>query len=439
MNSLAVLFFLATAIALLSVPRRWAPFALLVGCCYMTMGQGVKRGGINLPIFRMLLLVGAVRIIIRQERIEGGIDTVDRLMICLAGWLVFAGFFHVQAPGSGVVFSLGIAFNISLFYFLIRIWCRTTEDVTNLVKLVALLLLPVALEMINEKLTGKNLFGTFGGVPSDVAIRNGKLRAQGPFLHPILAGTVGAVTFPLMMSIWRTHRKQALFGGIVCLIIVVASASSGPLLSLMFGLFALMLWKIRHLNRYFPYVFIGGYLLLELVMNRPAYYIISFIDLTGSSTAWHRSNLIESTISHFSEWWQFGTDYTRHWMATGVSWSTEHADITNYYIQFGVWGGIFAVFLAISLLLKSFSYVGKYQLLPLEAGDTSGYTVWALGAGLFAHATTALSVSYFDQSQIFLWLNLATVVSLCRYYEATREPASLPEESCNVSPSISGY
>ena len=44
------------------------------------------------------------------------------------------------------------------------------------------LLVPVALAMLQEAHTARNLFAEFGGVPDVSAVRDGQLRAQGPFL-----------------------------------------------------------------------------------------------------------------------------------------------------------------------------------------------------------------------------------------------------------------
>lgn len=38
--------------------------------------------------------------------------------------------------------------------------------------------------------------------------------------------------------------------------------------------------------------------------------------------------------------------------------------------------------------------------------------IWCLGAGLFAHAVTSLSVSYTDQSMMFFWLNIGVISSM---------------------------
>ena len=122
----------------------------------------------------------------------GGMNRIDKLLIALMAWMFFASLFHEYVPGSGPVYMLGIVFNVSLIYFLVRIWCGSVDEVVGVVAAIAVVLLPVALEMVFEQAAGKNLFATLGGISETVIERNGRLRAQGPFRHPILAGTVGA-------------------------------------------------------------------------------------------------------------------------------------------------------------------------------------------------------------------------------------------------------
>jgi len=64
----------------------------------------------------------------------------------------------------------------------------------------ALVAVPVAIVMATEHFTGHNLFAKLGGVDELSNIRNGRVRAQGPFLHAIVAGTVGAVLLPLFVA-----------------------------------------------------------------------------------------------------------------------------------------------------------------------------------------------------------------------------------------------
>ncbi|MGB9553516.1 MAG: O-antigen ligase family protein, partial [bacterium] len=274
----------------------------------------------------------------------------------------------------------------------------------------------VALEMLNEQFTHRNMFSFFGGVGETPAFREGHFRSQGPFRHSILAGTVGAVCFPLVVGIWRTNPLGAKLGVVACLMMVVTSFSSGPVMSLIWGILALIAWRWRDQTRKILVGAVVGYVFLDLIMKAPAYYLIARIDITGGSTGWHRAKLIESAIEHLSEWWLYGTDYTRHWMPTGVSWSPDHTDITNHYIQMGVLGGLPLMILFILGLWWGFKYVGQIvrgeQIVQGSRNDEQKFLAWALGSSLFSHAVTSVGVSFFDQSFLFLYLVLAATSSL---------------------------
>jgi hypothetical protein len=174
----------------------------------------------------------------------------------------------------------------------------------------------------------------------------------------------------------------------------------------------MVMWKYRQHMRLARIGFVVLYIFLDMTMSRPAYYLISRINVTGSSTGWHRSLLIDRAIQNFSEWWLVGTDVTRHWMPTGVSFSTEHTDITNYYLQFGVWAGILAVILLISILWTAFRGIGQILSIYKDEAEHTRFLVWCLGAALFAHACTSISVAYYDQSFLFFWFNVAVISSL---------------------------
>jgi len=72
--------------------------------------------------------------------------------------------------------------------------------------------------------------------------------------------------------------------------------------------------------------------------------------------------------------------------------------------------------LFIATLSVAFAAVGRTlhlnQKMPLERRQL----IWVLGAILFGHATTFFSVSYFDQTAMFLYLVLASIGS---FYSAT--------------------
>jgi hypothetical protein len=426
MNVYAAIFFLINSVALLVLPRRWAPLPLLVGCCYMTVGQGLVIAGLSLPIYRMLLAIGLLRVVVRGEWMARGFTGMDFVMLLWAAWTFLASFFHAFEEGSGPVYASSVIYNILLVYFLIRIWSSEPQELRNILSVVGLLLVPVALEMVLEKFTGKNLFAVFGRVSEEVLMRNDKLRAQGPFSHPILAGAVGATCFPLLIGIWRDHKLTSFLGATACVVMVIASTSTGPLMSLFAGMVGIYAWRWRAFSGVFVPAAVCIYIALELVMTRPAYYVMSMLDLTGSSTGYHRARLIESAMNHLSEWWLFGTDYTRDWMPFAVSFSPNHADITNYYLAFGVVAGLPAMLLVIWVLWLAFRRVGRAVRNADPATTNDAFLYWCLGAGLFAHAVTSLSVAYFGQAMTFFWLNVAIIGSI-----AVRETESrdVPEKA----------
>ena len=182
-------------------------------------------------------------------------------------------------------------------------------------------------------------------------------------------------------------------------------------MSVIFSIFALILWRWRHLTRQMRIAAVAGYIILDLVMKAPAYYLIARIDVAGGSTGYHRAALMESSIKHLKEWWLAGTDYTRHWMPYGVGWSEDHADITNHYLAQGVKGGLPLMILFIVIIWLGFRYVGDILRARPDAPKEDQFLIWSLGASLFAHASTCISVAYFDQSVIFIYLMLALIAS----------------------------
>lgn len=389
---------------LVALPRRWAALPLIVGACYMTRAQTIELGVASLTVVRLLIIAGAARLVLRREWIAGGLNRLDGLMILWGSWMVVSVVFHSQ-PDSPFVLRVRDLYEAWGLYFLFRVFCRTREDVQQMSRIVALALAPIAAAMVFEKLTGANVFAQFGGVPAFSAVRNGVVRAQGPFSHSILAGSIGGVCLPLVIGLWPERRNVATLGIAACLSMVLASGSSGPLLAVGAGVGVLVLWPIRERMRLVRWLAFACYLGLELVMNRPAVFIIADVDLMGGSTSWYRAELIRSSFAHLNEWWLVGTDYTRHWMPSGVPSSPTQTDITNHYIAMGVVGGLLLMCLFIAILVKGFWFIG--EAIRLDTTDHGRFASWAVGASLFAHAATCLSVSYYDHSVMFLYLTLA--------------------------------
>src|SRR5713101_1453396 len=185
MNALVITFLLVNIAALLLLPRRWAPLPFLLGACYMLPGQLVLLGPFHFSFIRILIATGLVRTIIRGEPLVGRTNGLDRLMLVWCIWMLISSLFHADVSGA-FVFRLGLVYDACGIYFLLRVFCQTIDDVVGLCRLTAILLVPVALEMIYEKVTAYNLFAAFAGSAQAIVTREGHLRAQGPFAHAIL-------------------------------------------------------------------------------------------------------------------------------------------------------------------------------------------------------------------------------------------------------------
>src|SRR5262249_37069195 len=160
-----------------------------------------------------------------------------------------------------------------------------------------------------EKYAYENVFGIMGG-PGSINIREGHVRAYGPFAHSILAGTVGATLVPMALCLWRHDRWRAVIGLSVGTAIVFASTSSGPVMMVVFTMLGMMIWPVRAGLRLIRWAALAAVICLDMIMKDPVYFLMARIDITGGSTGWYRAQLIRSSLEHFDEWWATGTDYT---------------------------------------------------------------------------------------------------------------------------------
>jgi hypothetical protein len=401
---------LITSALLFILPRRYAVIPLLVGLMWMTRAQLVEIGPAGFSVVRILVLVGALRVLLRREGLAGGLIPLDRVIALWGLWLMVATFAH---PADQWVYRGGLVWDSVGTYLLFRVFVRDDQDILRAFTALCWLAVPVALLMWVEKLTGTNPFAVLGAVSEHADYRDGQFRARGPFAHAILAGTVGASLVPLAWYL-RGSRPWAARAGLVAgTAMVIASTSSGPVLFLAAILFGLGLWRLRHMLWGIRWLAVLAVIGLEVVMLDPFYYIIARLDVTGASQSWFRARLIESSIEHLDEWWLAGTDYTRHWMASGVPANPNHTDITNHFLAMGVKGGLplmlllgLAVFLAFRMVGRALRARGH----P-DAGDP--FLAWTLGALLFGHLVNFFGISLFDQSVAIFYLVLACIAALC--------------------------
>lgn len=405
-HPLGLVALIVLAIATLALPRRYAALPMILLACLISARQRIVLGGMDFTFLRILVLVGWVRVFGRGELRKLKSQRLDAL---LGASVLAMGLLATLRSGtvSAAVFYLGQSFDAFGMYYLFRVWIRSWEDIRAIVTGFVLASIPVTLAFLVESSTARNPFALFGGVPEITLERDGRLRCQGPFSHPILAGAFWASLFPLFGARWFAGGKgrvQGLVGMITGFTIVMLSASSTPLAGVFAGIFAGFLFRFRAYMRQMRWALVGTLCMLQLVMDKPIYHLISRIDLVGGSTGWHRYHLIDQAVRHFSEWAIAGTPSTDHWgHLTG--------DVANQYVLVAVRGGLLSLILFIAVLVVAYQGVGR--MLARSGGDRRRQIwSWALGASLFAHTMMMFAVSYFGQMVLAWYLPLAMIGSL---------------------------
>jgi hypothetical protein len=384
-------------------------------------GQVVVLGGVHFTIYRIVIVFGLARLLTSklpegESRFAGGFSGVDSAFT-LCALFAFIAFSAQWTETQAIIKGIGNLLDALGGYFVVRFLIRDEEDVRRVIKAFAVVVLVIAPCMITELSTHRNLFGLLGGLPVEDAIRDGKIRAQGPFEVYITAGVFGATLLPLFIWLWSGSKARiAAFLGIIgATIMTVASESSTPLLAYAVAIVGLCFWPFRKNMRPLRWGLVLILVGLHLVMKAPVWSLIARIDLTGSSSGFHRFMLVDQCIRHFSAWWFIGTKNFNEWGA-------DMWDLSNQYVADALTGGLVTLASFIAIISRSFGKLGTAR--KRAAGDRGHeWLLWCLGAALSAHVAAYFGISYFDQMQ-FAWYTLLAIIA-ASVGEAV--PAPLPE------------
>ena len=406
LNPTAALFLLMMALLLLVLPRRYSLVPMFAAACYMTVGQVVMVGSLNFSIIRILTVVGWIRLTIRGEWRLFPLHVIDRAVLY---WTAASVVIYTILWGTSAAFiyKCGQAYDAVGLYFVFRSLIRSFDEITAAFRLFVWLLIPLAGFMIIEKITGRNVFGVFGGVPDFTVVREGVLRCQGPFPHSILAGTFAAALVPFFLALWWQKNGQfhSIIGLICSTAITVTSGSSGPFMTFACGLLGMGMWRLRFRMRHVRWGIVIGLLCVQLVMKNPFWFVIAHLGVFSGSTSYYRAFLIDQTIRHFSEWWLIGTKYEQPWAPMLI-------DITNMYVRVAFDGGLVALILFFLLLKRSYAGVGRAIRMRRLELIRDQRCIWSLGAALFAHTMTFLAVWYWDQNVVNWYILLAMIAAV---------------------------
>ena len=392
--------------------RRKALVAFLAAAILIPPDQVLLLGGVHFPMLRLLAIFGIVRILrdrfSKKEPIfSGGVNGIDKAVIVLSAFSLINGML-LWKVWAEFVFQAGNLLSAFGAYFLLRFLIRDMEDVKHAIRSLAVVAAVIALLMAYEQHTGRNLlYSTLGGARADVLgssiVRDDHLRAAGPFGHPILAGTFGGILLPLFVGLWwkdKKDRNYAAAGVAASTVIAFAASSSTALFGFLGGIVGLCFWPLRRRMRVIRWGIVGTLVSLHLYMKSPVWHLISDIDLTGSSSSYHRYQLVNQCILHFWDWVLVGTKGYE-------AWGWDMWDLSNQYVAYADQCGLIPLLSFIAMIVFGFRYLGKAR--RTEPDRKQQAFIWALGASLFANVVAFFGISYFDQT-IVAWYALLAMI-----------------------------
>jgi hypothetical protein len=417
-----VLVLMLLAIVLFFVlPRKYVIVPVMVTTFLIPVGQQIVIGGAHLFIARILILVAFIRAVTSKPKsmYAGGWNSIDTAFTCYVVITTAATLIMYQ-DGAALLNQIGYLWDFLLAYLLLRSLIRDEKDSFLTIRCFAVLMVLLAAAMVYEQMKLVNVFGLLGGVNAVPEVREGKIRSQAVFQHALTAGTFAAAAIPLFVLLWKNGKAKML--AVVAIgaatVMTITTQTSTSLLTYLASIGAVLLWPIRKKMRIVRVGLLGGLVALQLVMKAPVWFLIARVDLTGSSSSYHRAELIDQFVKHFSSWWLIGTK-------DAATWGWDMWDAQNMYVSVGEAGGLAAFICYILVISRCFGRLGTAR--KHAKNKNQEWLTWLLGSALFANVVAFFGVNYFDQSRI-AWFALVSMICACTLPLLNPEPASKTAE-----------
>jgi hypothetical protein len=299
-------------------------------------------------------------------------------------------------------------------YLVVRFLIPDGEAIKRTIKTLAWVCVIQGVCMINEQITHRNIFGYLGGMALTVTVRDGKIRSEG-VMGCIYAGVFAGVLIPMFIWLWTAgkSRMAACAGLAGATAMVITSNSSTSWMAIAGSAVGLAFWPLRKQMRLVRWIVGLTLVALHLVMHGPVWSLIARVDLTGSSSSYHRYYLLDNCIRHFSDWWLLGYKFYNNW-----GWSMW--DLCNQFVVVALLGGLTSLILYVAIFIRSFGAIGKARKM-VNAQRKREWLLWCLGVDLFATMVSHFGINYMAQMMMGFFPLLASISVAA--FEA-RQPAS---------------
>lgn len=400
LHPLGLMILIAGILAIWFIPKRYMLVPFVMVSLLVPASEQMVIVGLHFSSVRILILAAWLRLAVGFKQHK--MTALDKVLIV---WLLAGTIAYTLLWGAfgALIFKLGHVYTGLGIYFLFRQCVSDRATAIRLVHVLAVVSVIIASLMLVESLTGVSALATVGG-PEQVELRNGRFRAQGPFVHSIIAGTFGAMLMPMLAGLWsiRESRKYAVAGVLGTTVVVLTSASSTPIAAYLAGVVALCIWPVRQHMRLVRWGIASVLVGLHIVMKAPVWALVARFDVIGGSSGWHRFLLIDQFIRHVGDWWLTGT-------TTNASWGWDMWDKANWYVASGITGGMATFLLFIAVIVVAFQAVGRGRAASKGDRNTEHF-VWGLGSSLLAAAIAFCGINLIDQS-IVVWFALLALVA----------------------------
>jgi hypothetical protein len=389
LHPLVAVWLLIAIVLILAFPRKTAVVPFLLAVFTIPIGQVVVLGGLHFTVLRILILAGLTRCATFRGsssggRLSGGFNAVDRMVVF---WTVSAlVIFSLQwMDMQALIHNLGDFLDALGGYMVVRFLIPDGEAIRRTIKVLAMICFIQGAFMINEQISHVNVFSYIGGY--GLTIRDGQIRSQG-VIGALGAGVFAGVSIPLFLWLWTKgkSRMTACAGLAGATAMVITSHSSTSWMAFGGSLVGLGFWPLRRQMRFVRWGFVLTLVALHLVMHAPVWSLIARVDLTGSSSSYHRYYLVDNCIRHFSDWWLLGYRYYNEW-----GW--DMWDTCNQFVDLALKGGLLTLVCYITILSRSFGAIGNARK-QVNRNRAQEWLLWCLGADLFANVVASFGINY---------------------------------------------
>jgi len=213
-------------------------------------------------------------------------------------------------------------------------------------------------------------------------------------------------------------RWLAVISAAAALSMAITASGSTPFSAALAGFFALCLWGLRDHMRLVRWAAVALAVSLHMVMKAPVWALVGRFAAIGGSSGYHRFELIDQSINHFSEWWMVGTTHNGEW-----GW--DMWDKADWYVASALNGGLASLVLFVSVIGVTFYCAGKGRRRYAGDPDMQRF-MWAIGSAVFAGAVAFIGINLWDQSLVIWYGLIALTVSCSTGILAKRNPRTRP-------------